>query len=146
VLYGDGYSCLLPELIFFYGTLMSAFDRRQRLGLDDQLAFRGRGHIQAALFDLGLYPAAVPASDATLHGELFEVLAPAPVLDALDAFEGFEALSPDTSLYVRRRVRATFDDGSEAEAWVYFYNAPLGNAPRITSGDYVQYFRPGGRS
>lgn len=130
----------MPELIFFYGTLRSAFDRRQRLGLDDQLAFLGRGAIAAALFDLGLYPAAVPADDS-VHGEVFELLNPGQALDALDAFEGFEALSPDGSLYVRRRVPARLNDGSRVEAWVYFYNAPLGGAPRIPSGDYLQHLK-----
>ena len=28
-----------------------------------------------------------------------------------------------------------------AEASVYFYNAPLGSAPRITSGDYLEHVR-----
>ena len=33
----------------------------------------------------------------------------------------------------------TFDDGHVALAWVYLYNAPLGRAQRIDSGDYLQY-------
>ena len=28
---------------------------------------------------------------------------------------------------------------STVEAWAYFYNAPLGQAQRITSGDYLEY-------
>jgi gamma-glutamylcyclotransferase (GGCT)/AIG2-like uncharacterized protein YtfP len=131
----------VSELVFFYGTLMTGFDRRQRLGMDDLIAYRGRGRIEAKLFDLGLYPAAVPAVDSTVHGELFELLNPTPVLEALDDFEGYDALSPDTSLYVRRRVAVQLDEGGQAEAWAYFYNAPLGAAPRITSGDYLEYLK-----
>jgi gamma-glutamylcyclotransferase (GGCT)/AIG2-like uncharacterized protein YtfP len=125
-------------LVFFYGTLMTGFDRRRRLGLDDQLSFRGRGWIRAALFDLGLYPAAVPASDGKVWGEVFEVTDPPQVLSALDEIEGYDARTPDTSLYVRRQVPVYLDEGS-AEAWAYFYNAPLGAAPRIPSGDYLSY-------
>jgi len=31
------------------------------------------------------------------------------------------------------------DDGTTVEAWAYFYNAPLGAAPKIPSGDYLEY-------
>ena len=32
-------------------------------------------------------------------------------------------------------------DGHVAPAWVYFYNAPLGQAPRISSGDYLEHVK-----
>ena len=130
----------MVTLVFFYGTLMTGFDRRRRLGLDDQLTFRGRGWIRAALFDLGLYPAAVPASDGKVWGEVFEVTDPLPVLAALDEIEGYDATTPDTSLYVRRQVTVYLDEGS-ADAWAYFYNAPLGQALRIASGDYLAHLK-----
>jgi len=127
----------MPELVFFYGTLMTGFDRRRRLGMDDRLTFRGRGWIHGALFDLGLYPAAVPASDGKVWGEAFAVTDPAPVLAALDEIEGFDARTPDASLYVRRQVPVHLDVDDDAEAWVYFYNAPLGGSFGIPSGDYL---------
>lgn len=129
----------MAELVFFYGTLMTGFDRRQRLGIDDKLRYRGRGWIAGALFDLGMYPAAVPAPEGRVWGEVFELLDPAAALEALDHAEGFRATEPDSSLYVRRRVRVALPDREETEAWVYFYNAPLGKAPRIPSGDYLEY-------
>ena len=33
----------VADLVFFYGTLMAGFDRRRRAGIDDKLAFIGRG-------------------------------------------------------------------------------------------------------
>jgi len=42
---------------------------------------------------------------------------------------------------VRRKAAVHLEDGSEAEAWVYFYNAPLSAAPRIDSGDYLEYLK-----
>ena len=33
----------------------------------------------------------------------------------------------------------TLDDGRTEPAWAYFYNAPLGRAQRITSGDYLEH-------
>ena len=53
----------MTDLVFFYGTLMSGFRRPGRASLDRALRPMGRGWISAALFDLGIYPAAVPAAD-----------------------------------------------------------------------------------
>ena len=61
----------MSELVFFYGTLMTGFERRRRLGIDTKMRYRGRGWIQAALFDVGLYPAAVPAGEGRVWGEVF---------------------------------------------------------------------------
>ena len=131
----------MGEFGFFYGTLMTGFDRRRRLGMDGQMTFKGRGHIEGALFDLGLYPAAVPASDGKVWGELFEFTDAQPVLAALDEIEGYRPAEPDTSLYVRRLVPVQLADGTAADAWAYFYNAPLGSAPKISSGDYLEYLK-----
>ena len=35
----------------------------------------------------------------------------------------------------------TLADGRLAQAWVYFYNAPLGRAQRIPSGDYLEHIK-----
>jgi gamma-glutamylcyclotransferase (GGCT)/AIG2-like uncharacterized protein YtfP len=63
------------------------------------------------------------------------------VLAVLDEFEGFRPGEPDSSLYRRAETAVTFDDGSVAQAWVYFYNAPLGGAQRIESGDYLEHLK-----
>ena len=131
----------MAELGFFYGTLMSGFERRTRLGLDAELAYRGRGWIHASLYDLGLYPAAVPDEDSRVWGEVFELKDPAAVLEAIDEIEGYSVDHPDTSLYVRRHVPVHLADDTVAEAWVYFYNAPLGRASRIPSGDYLSHMK-----
>ncbi len=131
----------MADLGFFYGTLMTGFDRRDRLGMDAKLTFRGRGWIRAALFDLGLYPAAVPAEDGRVWGEVFALADASAVLRALDEIEGYRPDDPDTSLYLRRLVPVHLDDDTIAEAWAYFYNAPLGSAPRIPSGDYLAHMK-----
>jgi gamma-glutamylcyclotransferase (GGCT)/AIG2-like uncharacterized protein YtfP len=129
----------MGDLVFFYGTLMATFDRRQRVGIDAQLSFAGRGYIQAALFDLGIYPAAVPAPEGQVWGEAYTMLDPAAVLRALDEVEGYRPGDPDRSLYTRARTPVTFEDGHVEHAWAYFYNAPLGGAQRIASGDYLAH-------
>jgi gamma-glutamylcyclotransferase (GGCT)/AIG2-like uncharacterized protein YtfP len=129
------------DLVFFYGTLMSGFKRPGRARLDLALAPIGHGWIHAVLFDLGIYPAAIPAPDGRVRGEVHRMLDADAVLPALDEIEGYRPGEPDASLYVRRETDVTLDDGSTATAWVYFYNAPLGGAQRIESGDYLEYLK-----
>jgi gamma-glutamylcyclotransferase (GGCT)/AIG2-like uncharacterized protein YtfP len=63
------------------------------------------------------------------------------VLAALDELEGYRPGQPDASLYTRVETPVTFDDGRVEPAWAYFYNAPLGQAQRIESGDYLQHLK-----
>ena len=74
----------MPQHVFFYGTLMTPFNRPGRQRVAPQLSFSGRGRIRAALFDLGIYPAAVPADDGSqVWGEVYEMLDASAVLDVL---------------------------------------------------------------
>jgi gamma-glutamylcyclotransferase (GGCT)/AIG2-like uncharacterized protein YtfP len=131
----------MSDRVFFYGTLRTGFNRTTRAGVDAFLKFSGNGWISGKLFDLGLYPAAVPATDARVFGEVFEITDPPAVLEALDRIEGHLPAEPERSLYNRVRVTATLEDGRTEDVWVYFYNAPLGRAPRILSGDYVEHLK-----
>ena len=129
----------MANFVFFYGTLMAGFDRRRRAGIDEKLAYRGRGSVQGSLFDLGIYPAAIPASEGVIWGEVYEMTDSGAVLAALDDIEGYRQDDPDKSLYARSVADVTMPDGRLVQAWVYFYNAPLGKAPRIPSGDYLEH-------
>jgi gamma-glutamylcyclotransferase (GGCT)/AIG2-like uncharacterized protein YtfP len=122
----------MTDLVFFYGTLMSGFERPGRSRVDPKLTPEGRGWIHATLFDLGIYPAAIPASGSRVRGEVHRML---------DTDAGFRSSEPDSSLYTRTETSVTFDDGHVATAWAYFYNAPLGRARRIESGDYLEHLK-----
>jgi gamma-glutamylcyclotransferase (GGCT)/AIG2-like uncharacterized protein YtfP len=130
----------VSDYVFFYGTLMTPFNRPGRQRVDSKMTFVGRGRMRAALFDLGIYPAAIPSDDgSTVLGELYKMDDSPAVLATLDDIEGYRPTEPERSLYIRELVDVTLDDGSRCAAWVYFYNAPLGRAPRINSGDYLEH-------
>ena len=131
----------MTERVFVYGTLMGGFDRRRRVGIETRMAFVGRGWISAALYDLGLFPAAIPARDSRVWGEIYEIEDDPSVLAKLDEIEGYRPDEPDTSLYTRARTAVTLENGAVETAWVYFYNAPLGRGERIESGDYLDHLR-----
>jgi len=131
----------MTDLVFFYGTLMSGFKRAGRSRVESKLTAMGRGSIGAALFDLGIYPAAIPSADSRVNGEVYRMSDGDNVLAVLDELEGHRPAEPDTSLYRRIETPVTMGDGQVAQAWVYFYNAPLGQAQRIESGDYLEHLR-----
>jgi gamma-glutamylcyclotransferase (GGCT)/AIG2-like uncharacterized protein YtfP len=131
----------VTDKVFVYGTLMAGFDRRRRAGIDTRMRFVGRGWIAAALYDLGLFPAAVPAPDCRVAGELYEIVDDPSVLAKLDEIEGYRPNDPDTSLYTRSQTTVTLENGAQETAWVYFYNAPLGRGQLIESGDYLAHLR-----
>ena len=132
----------MGDHVFFYGTLMSPFNRPGRQRITPKLNFKGRGFIQAALFDLGIYPAAIPSDDnSKVWGEVYAVTDMDVVLTALDEIEGYRPNEPERSLYTRVLTDTTLEDGQALKAWTYFYNAPLGQAQRITSGDYLDHLR-----
>ena len=131
----------MTDLVFFYGTLMSGFKRAGRSRVESKLTAMGRGSIGAALFDLGIYPAAIPSADSRVNGEVYRMSDGDNVLAVLDELEGHRPAKPDTSLYRRIETPVTMGDGEVAQAWVYFYNAPLGQAQRIESGDYLEHLR-----
>jgi gamma-glutamylcyclotransferase (GGCT)/AIG2-like uncharacterized protein YtfP len=131
----------MSDKVFVYGTLMAGFDRRRRAGIDTKMSFVGRGWIEATLFDLGIFPAAVPAPGGRVWGEVYQTDDGATVLSTLDEIEGYRPAEPDISLYTRVEVDVVMEDGRIDTAWVYFYNAPLGRAEQIASGDYLEYLR-----
>ena len=131
----------MTDLVFFYGTLMSGFKRPGRARIDPQLTAQGRGWIHATLFDLGIYPAAIPASDSRVWGEVHRMADVEAVLAELDTIEGYQPSEPDASLYTRVETEVTFEDGRTGSAWAYFYNAPLGRAQQIQSGDYLEHLK-----
>jgi gamma-glutamylcyclotransferase (GGCT)/AIG2-like uncharacterized protein YtfP len=134
-------SPMTTDLVFFYGTLMSGFERPGRARVDANLTPVGRGWIGATLFDLGIYPAAIPATDRSVSGEVYRMADADAVLAVLDEIEGYRPGQPDASLYTRLDAAVTLEDGRVETAWVYFYNAPLGRAQRIESGDYLEHLK-----
>ena len=100
----------MADLVFFYGTLMTPFHKAGRLRVDQHLVYAGRGTIGGALFDLGIYPAAVPASDTRVWGEVYRMTHPTIVLQALDELEGCRADEPESSLYTRALTPVTLQD------------------------------------
>ena len=58
------------------------------------------------------------------------------VLRQLDAFEGFDPRSLETSEYVRELRRVDLLAGDSMQCWIYIYKWKPGNARVIASGEW----------
>ncbi len=120
------------ERIAVYGTLRRGGGAQDALGLVGALAYRGRCRLRGVLIDLGAYPGLV-AGEGTVTGELYEVAVPA-LLGVLDRFEHYDPTDPAGSLFVRRLSRLL---EPPLDAWVWYYNRPAADLPRLASGDWL---------
>lgn len=113
--------------LFVYGTLKRGFANPWSCRLWSQAVFLGAATVPGRLYDLGAFPALVETADgeSVVHGELAE-LASARLLEELDDYEGPQ--------YERVQRRARLEDGTEREAWVYVWRAPLGRARPVAGG------------
>ena len=123
-----------PYYLAFYGSLMRGQGAQEAIGVAAMLEFVGACLIEGALYDLGEYPALVPAAGSIVHGELFRVIDPA-ALSILDRYEDWRADDPRGSLFVRRAVLLV-SPGVLAD--VYFYNQPVGGN-QVPHGDWKRF-------
>ena len=115
----------MKERVFVYGLLRAGQSLNHILeGLPRTGPHTLEGYV---LYDLEVYPGAIPGP-GKLVGELCELPHEA-VLAALDEAEGIHG---DPPLYRREKVEV---DGKPA--WLYVYDRPVGDAPRVRSGDWL---------
>lgn len=131
----------MSDFLFVYGSLRSDVDR-SRLPEDAQtaaayLAENAQRFVPATITGVlravSWYPA-LTISDRLpdlVHGEVWHLSDPAMALIQLDAYEGGE--------YHREIRDVRIEAGAILSAWVYVYDAPLGDAPVIDSGDYAHW-------
>lgn len=123
---------------FFYGTLLDGSDNPVAREVHRLLEPIGSGVARGALFAIpdaaGWFPALV-AGNGQAHGRLYAPRAgfTAAELARLDAYEDFDPLRPEASLYLRAEVQ--LEDGRMAQA--YLFNKPLPEGARaIPGGDF----------
>ncbi len=135
------------DFVFFYGTLLPEIAETEIRRVVDKLERMDGGTAAGRLYDMGPYPAFVPAAAATsspaarVRGAVFRLPADPRVLRLLDLYEGHDPERPDRSLFVRAKERVSLDGGGEVIAWCYRYNGDPGGAAIIASGDYLSHLR-----
>ena len=131
------------NLLFVYGTLLSGLSNHHHMTGATCL---GEANIQAALFDMGEYPAlsvqgawALPLGPVL--GELYKI-EPAQ-WQGLDDLEEVDPDSIENSMYLRVPIHVQWHHPEGAQtvaAQVYEYNGSLAGRPRIEHGDFRRHW------
>lgn len=134
------------QFLFVYGTL-----RRHQKHEVSQILSRDGDYVGAAYFQGRLYvvddfPGATLSSRSgdLVRGEVYRLRHPAKTFEQIDRYEEYNPARPEESLYVRRELPVTLQNGERLTAWVYLYNRPTKQLTPIRSGDFLEYQRLSG--
>jgi gamma-glutamylcyclotransferase (GGCT)/AIG2-like uncharacterized protein YtfP len=131
----------MPEYLFVYGTLRPGMAPRRLARIMEKMSHVGKGSTPGRLYDLEGYPGAVidPDCDTQIKGDVFQLPDDGVSLAALDAYEGFDARYPESSLFVRRKCSVALEDDSKLWCWIYVYNWHVSPETLIRNGDYLRH-------
>jgi gamma-glutamylcyclotransferase (GGCT)/AIG2-like uncharacterized protein YtfP len=130
--------------LFVYGTLRSGFKSPVYDYISRYFHFVGDAKAKGKLFDMGNYPAGVPANeDVFILGELYEINNPdefAWAIGQLDDYEGVSVEPDEVKLY-RREITDVYINNSVTRAWIYWYNGDTSGMPLVPTGDIFDYLK-----
>lgn len=128
--------------LFVYGSLRSGFGSSAYSYINRYFNLTGNAKTKGRLYDLGPYPAAIPADDESyVIGELYELKDRSEFDEAigrLDDYEGTNTEEADLSLY-SRGITEVICNGNKISAWIYWYNGDVSGKPLVASGDILEY-------
>ena len=130
--------------LFVYGSLRSGFQSPAYEYISRYFNLVGEAKVRGALFDMGEYPAAVPAKgDSFIYGELYRIKNEnefAWAIAQVDDYEGLHVEAHESPLY-RRELADIHISGGVVPAWIYWYNGDTGGGRPIGSGDILEYLK-----
>lgn len=128
--------------LFVYGSLRSHFLSPAYDYISRYFNLVGDATVPGRLFDMGEYPAAIPAADGSLiKGELYTIKNEkefAWAICQLDDYEGVLVEPHEKPLY-RREITQVQTSDATVQAWIYWFNGDTTGKPLIPSGDTVSY-------
>jgi gamma-glutamylcyclotransferase (GGCT)/AIG2-like uncharacterized protein YtfP len=130
--------------LFVYGSLRSGFQSPAYEYISRFFTLVGEAKVKGKLFDMGSYPAAVPASeDVFIAGELYIIKDESEfpwAFAQLDDYEGVNVEPDEVQLY-RRELSEVLIGDEKVTAWMYWYNQDISGKPEIASGDVIEYIK-----
>ena len=128
--------------LFVYGSLLSGFHHPAYDYISRYFTLMGEAKVKGHLYDLGSYPAAVPAQDdAYITGELYRLNNENEfswAMEQLDDYEGLNVEVGETALY-KREITKVYLGNETTEAWIYWYNGNVTGHPLVASGDVLEF-------
>lgn len=127
------------SFLFVYGTLRRGAGHDMGRWLDAHPEWCGPAVCAPAqLYCVDWYPALVPGREASegVAGDLYRLHDADALWPVLDHFEGVAGNDDDE--YLRRISEVVAENGRQVAAWAYWYRRPVGELPRIVSGDWLR--------
>lgn len=128
--------------LFVYGSLRSGFQHPAYEYISRYFSLTGAGHVRGQLFDMGDFPAGVPAvTDNFIQGELYAIQNErefAWAICQLDDYEGVLTEAHENALFRRELVEVAVN-GKQTTAWIYWFNGDVSGRKPIVSGDVMQW-------
>ena len=136
---------LISEYLFVYSSLLKGFQSEEYRYIHQYFSFVGKAKVKGILSDLGNNPVAKPTSENYfIKGELYKINDSDEfsfAIGQLDDYEGVRPEAYESPLYVRELAIVFKEDGSEVNAWIYWYNGDVEGKPVVHSGDVLEYVR-----
>ncbi len=136
------------DLLFVYGTLQTVAQHPMGALLRRHARLVGTGSICGRLYIIddpedpgaNFFPGALPSPDPSdrVHGEIYELIDPAPLMPELDRLEACSDDWPEPHEFLLRRVEVLQDDGATLRAWTYLYTWDVTGAERVMSGRFTE--------
>jgi gamma-glutamylcyclotransferase (GGCT)/AIG2-like uncharacterized protein YtfP len=125
----------MTNCLFVYGTLRKNANRLAKRLVIDNAEYLGEGKINAKLYRVSWYPAAVACKEhdetTFVIGDVFRLNNPHESLKMLDDYEDVPVL------YERTLVTVQMNNGMCLDAWVYLYKQSVQHLSEIKSGDFL---------
>ena len=130
--------------LFVYGSLRSGFKSPAYEYISRFFSFVDEARVKGRLFDLGSYPAGIPATDDKfIVGELYRIKNESEFAWAIGQLDDYEGVSvePDEMQLYRRELAEVIVNNTITRAWIYWFNGRVDGKPEIESGDLIQYLQ-----
>lgn len=130
--------------LFVYGSLRSGFKSEAYNYISKYFTLICDAKVKGKLYNMGSFPAAKPTEDdCFIIGELYAIKNADEfgfAIAQLDDYEGIYAEEGELPLFRREQCVAICSNGSNTEAWVYWFNGDVQNKPLIPSGDVLAFY------
>ena len=130
---------MADNYLFVYGTLRRACQQPLFKVLDNHAEFVAEATFQGILYLLDNYPGVIESTEPSdiVYGEVYYLNDVNRLLSTLDEYEECSLAFPTPTEYQRCKRLVKLNNQQIIEAWIYLYNRPIGNLPRIKSGDFL---------
>ena len=130
--------------LFVYGSLRKGFRSAAYEYISRFFRFEGDAKVRGKLFDMGSFPAGIPANDNQfIQGELYQANEENEFSWAIGQLDDYEGVSvePDEIQLFRRELTEVYINNQVSHAWIYWYNGDVSGRPLVASGDILDYLK-----